>query len=136
MPGGRPNPTQKLDQSLVERYKEDPAAFNRATTYNLYIALGLFVFAGILGYASVRLVTLGSGGLALDVMAIFPILLGLADLDEVRWRRALHARKGVPLPPRPPLKVLLKGRAKKAAPPSEAVASTSPKGEKKSVGSS
>lgn len=133
-PGGRPNPTQKLDQALVERYKEDPAAFNRATDQNVLVALGLLVFAAILVYASIRLVTISSGGLALDTMAVFPILLALADLDEVRWRRALHRRKGVPLPPRPPLRAFVKGllsRKGSASERTEASASASSGSEKK-----
>lgn len=129
---GRPNPTQKLDQGLVERYKKDPAAFNRATTLNLLVALLLLAFAGILGYASIKLVSLSGGGLALDTMAIFPVLLALAALDEVRWRRALDKRGGVPLPPRPPLrafvKKLLRGPDRTAAAPASAPSKPEGKG--------
>jgi hypothetical protein len=133
------NPTQKLDQSLVERYKKDPAAFNRGTTWNLLVALGLLVFAAILAFFSVRYVTLGSGGLALDAMAIFPVLLALAALDEVRWRRALDRRGGTPLPPRPPLRQLVRKFTRPnprsvAAPPS--ATGSAPKGDGKGTSSS
>lgn len=114
--GGRPNPTQKLDQSLVERYKAHPRAFGRATFLNLLVALALFVLGGILVLAGVEVVTIRGGGLALALMGLFPTLLGLAALDEVRWRRALVARKGVPLPPRPPLRALLRSLRSKSAP--------------------
>ncbi len=106
---GRPNPTQKLDQSLVERYKANPKAFARATGMNLMVALALFALSAILVYAGIFVVTVRGGGLALATMGLFPTLLGLAAVDDVRWRRALAARQGVPLPPRPPLLQLLKG---------------------------
>lgn len=115
-PAGKPSRTAKLDAELVERYHRDPAAFRRATQQNLYVIVALLVFAAILAYASFKLVGLSAGGLALLTIAIFPVLLALAAYDDVRWRKALDARQGVPPLPPPPLTRFLSRapRAKKA----------------------
>jgi hypothetical protein len=96
----RPSRTPQLDATLQARYKADPGAFRRATTRNLLVVLGLFIFAVILAVFGLVDVHFASGGLALLVMAAFPFLLALTGLDEVRWRRALD-RLGGTIPPRP-----------------------------------
>lgn len=109
---GRPSPTQKLDQALIERYRTNLPAFQRSTNQNLLVGVGLLVMGAGLAYVGVRTVGISSGGLALITMAAFPILLALTVLDDVRWRRALVERKGVP-PPRPKLSFRMPSRAPK-----------------------
>ncbi|MDE1819319.1 MAG: hypothetical protein KGJ23_03245 [Euryarchaeota archaeon] len=96
---GRPGPTQKLDQGLLERFKSDPKAFQRGTTRNLLVVIALLALGALLSFVGLHTVGITGGGLAVVTMGIFPILLALAALDEVRWRRALVARGGVPPPP-------------------------------------
>lgn len=85
---------------LVERYKANPKRFEQATSRNLLVAIALFVLGAGIAAFGVHDVGLDTGGVALLTMALFPFLVGLAALDDVRWRRALARRNGVP-PPRP-----------------------------------
>lgn len=121
---GRPSPTQKLDQALIERYRTNLPAFQRSTNQNLLVGVGLLAMGAGLAYVGVRTVGISSGGLALITMAAFPILLALTVMDDVRWRRSLIQRKGVP-PPRPKLSFRMPSRAPKPVKTVE-VPSTSP----------
>ena len=87
--------TPQLDASLITRYKANPAAFHRGTLLNLGVAILLWIF-GILLLALSAVVGLASGGLAIVTMAVFPLLAGVTAFDEVRFRQALEAGKGVP----------------------------------------
>jgi hypothetical protein len=120
-----------MDQKLLERYRSDPRGFARSIGQNLLVVLALLALGAILFYIALKVVGLTGGGLALIAMGLFPVLLALAALDDVRWRRAVIARNGVPPPPPPTLRALLRGRS--ASKPSSSSASPAGAGEKKLV---
>lgn len=84
---------------MVQAYRADPEGFAQATTWDLMMAIILLLVTALLFGIADRLVGLASGGLALIAMGVLPLLLALAALDEVRWRRALVARHGEVPPP-------------------------------------
>jgi hypothetical protein len=89
-----------MDEELRQRLAADPKGFARSIRGNLLIGILLVAFALILLYFSFKVVGVSDGGVAVAVMAIFPLLLAIGAFDDVRWRsRALRAAGARPTPP-------------------------------------
>ena len=89
---GRTSHTPRLDERLTERMRADRHGFERSTRRNALVG-GLLLLAGLgLLYLAFGVVGIAHGGVAVAIIALFPILLSLTAFAEVRWRRRLLAR--------------------------------------------
>ncbi len=89
---GRTSHTPRLDERLAERLRTDRGAFERSTRRNALVG-GLLLVAGLgLLYLAFGVVGIAHGGVAVAIIALFPILLSLTAFAEVRWRRRLLSR--------------------------------------------
>ncbi len=88
----RTSHTPRLDERLAERLRTDRNAFERSTRRNAWVG-GLLLVAGLgFLYLAFGVVGIAHGGVAVALIAIFPLLLSLTAFAEVRWRRRLLAR--------------------------------------------
>ena len=88
----RTSHTPRLDERLTERMRTDRPGFERSIRRNALVG-GLLLVAGLgLLYLAFSVVGVDHGGVAVIIIALFPLLLSLTAFAEVRWRRRLLAR--------------------------------------------